>query len=134
MGEGARVGALMVLDGIADEVVEDLTLSNFFLVTIQYDVQSYQGVQSRPMDGFHSWNSVGETEVFFNHSCTDMIRVSLTAVKLAYGVASLSFVCDVMPFGAIFGRIRIKLKERCARACSQPGEQRGRQKKSPHIK
>jgi hypothetical protein len=44
-----------------EEVVVVLVLSSRLCVTMQYDCQR-QGVQSRPTEGFHSWNSAGVTE------------------------------------------------------------------------
>jgi hypothetical protein len=61
VGEGAREIALAVLEAVAeDEVVVGFTLSSLLCVTIQYDCQRH-GVQSRPTEGFHSWNCPGVT-------------------------------------------------------------------------
>jgi hypothetical protein len=101
-----------------------LMLSSFFCVTMQYDVKSHHGVQSRPIEGFHSWNSAGETECFSWDSRSS--HVLLTAVKFADVVASLSPIGKVMPFSTVFGRIGVKLKERYPTGCYQMEESRQR--------
>jgi hypothetical protein len=48
----------------------------------------------------------------------------LTAIELANVVASFSPISDVVPFGAIFGRVRVELEKRCPSGRHQMGESR----------
>ena len=46
---------MVVLETMTGEdFVEDVELAGFFHVTMQYDLKSHYGVQSRPVAGFHS--------------------------------------------------------------------------------
>lgn len=52
--EGAKVATLVVPGCVTVELLESLTLSSFFWVTIHHDCQSHHGVQSKPTNGFQS--------------------------------------------------------------------------------
>jgi hypothetical protein len=124
VGEGPKDDAVVVLEMVAEGVgVVVLRLSSFFCVTTQYDCQSHHGVQSRPTEGFHSWNSAGETKSFSWNS-TSSTHVLLTAPIFSDVLASLATVGNVLPFSAVFGRIRVKLKARFPSGCYQMDESR----------
>lgn len=94
----------MLETGAEEDVLEDEEIANFSQVTIQYEVHSYHGVQSRPIAGFHLWNSAGVTKMQSRKLALALPRadnqLSLTTIIFADVFASL-ISSNVMPFGTV---------------------------------
>jgi hypothetical protein len=61
VGEVLKNEALVALEvTTVERLILGSSLSSLLCVTIQYDCMS-QGLQSRPTEGFHSWNFSGVT-------------------------------------------------------------------------